>query len=72
MTGDHFRLIKEDGRWHWELLKSHSPQVPMARSRKKGYDSPADARRSIKSVCDAARGASREGTPRIDDQIVQR
>ena len=60
MTGNHFRLQRweEDGLWHWELRKAHSPRGPIARS-SQGYSSPSAARRSIQSACSAFAGASR-------------
>jgi hypothetical protein len=53
-SGDRFEIFKEDGRWHWELHKSHAPSSPQARSWGKGYPSPSAAERSIRSACDAA------------------
>ena len=59
MKGDHFVLQRweEDGLWHWELHKGHSPRGAIARSNQ-GYASRAAAKRSIASACNAFRGAS--------------
>lgn len=59
MKGNHFRLQRweEDGLWHWELHKGHSPHGAIARS-SQGYTSRTAAKRSIASACVAASGAS--------------
>ena len=56
MTGDHFELLKKEGRWHWHLQGSHYPAGPIAQSGQ-GYDSRSAAMRSMESARRAMLGA---------------
>ena len=58
MTGTYFRVFQdsEDGKWHWLLFLSGSPQGPAARSGR-GYKTKKAAEGSIETAYRAMREA---------------